>query len=514
MPETMISMKDITIRFGSLTANNSVSLQVQEGEIMSLLGENGAGKSTLMKILYGLYTRESGEIIINETVMPKRYAPADAIRLGVSMVPQHFMLIDSFTVAENIILGEEQRLNPLVMNREKAFAKVESLCEQFGIPLSPGQIVGELPLGVKQKVEILKALYRGTRVLILDEPTTVLTPQEVDELFSLLRSLQAQGITIIIITHKLNEVLSISDRVMVMRLGKDIQVLETAHTSAHELSRIMVGKEVSSVHVEQSGEDAPTQKPVLRLVDLRTKQDGSRCHLQGIHLDLFAGRVVGVAGIDGNGQTDLVEVLAGTKALSGGEIHTEELSIASNTVEKMRMLGIGIIPEDRTRQGLVLDLTVRDNVLLGYKGDSRFEKHGIFHLKHINQYVAKLIQKYDIRPSRGSAVCRFISGGNQQKVVLARELERAGLKAVVASQPVRGLDVGAIQFTHSTLLKLRGEGKAVLLISSDLDEIKTLSDYIAIIRGGRIVAFKPANEFSKDEIGLYMGGAKSEEVTA
>lgn len=507
MSETMISMKDVTIRFGSLTANDRVSLEVRAGEIMSLLGENGAGKSTLMKILYGLYTRECGEIMIDGNIMPKRYAPADAIRLGISMVPQHFMLIDSFTVAENIVLGEEQRISPLMMSREKACAKVDSLCEQFGIPLSSGQIVGELPLGVKQKVEILKALYRGTRVLILDEPTTVLTPQEVDELFGLLRSLRAQGITIIIITHKLNEVLSISDRVMVMRLGKNIELLETAHTNAQELSRIMVGKEVASVHVEQA--QTEPQRPVLRLAGLYTRREGDRYHLQGIHLDLFAGRVVGVAGIDGNGQTDLVEVLAGTKELSEGEIQTDEYSITSNTVEKMRMLGVGIIPEDRTRQGLVLDLTVRDNILLGYKGDARFENHGMINLKSANQYVNSLIQKYDIRPSRGSAICRFISGGNQQKVVLARELERVGLKAVVASQPVRGLDVGAIQFTHSTLLKLRNEGKAILLISSDLDEIKTLSDYIAVIRSGRIVAFKAAGEFSKDEIGLYMGGEQT-----
>lgn len=514
MPETMISMKNVTIRFGTLTANDSVSLEVKEGEILSLLGENGAGKSTLMKILYGLYTRESGEIVINGNVMPKRYTPADAIKLGVSMVPQHFMLIDSFTVAENIVLGEEQRVNSLVMSKEKAYEKVESLCDQYGIPLSPRQIVGELPLGVKQKVEILKALYRGTKVLILDEPTTVLTPQEVDELFALLRSLQAKGITIIIITHKLNEVLAISNRVMVMRLGKDIEVLETAHTNTQELSRIMVGKEVVSVHVEQGAEDAAPQEPVLRLIGLHTKREGERCNLQGINLDLFAGKVVGVAGIDGNGQTDLVEVLAGTKGLSQGEIRTAEYNITSNTVEKMRLLGIGIIPEDRTQQGLVLDLTVRDNILLGYKSDARFEKHGMINMRNANKYVSGLIQKYDIRPPRSNAVCRFISGGNQQKVVLARELERVGLKAVVASQPVRGLDVGAIQFTHSTLLKLRGEGKAILLISSDLDEIKTLSDYIAIIRDGKIVAFKAANDFSKDEIGLYMGGEKSEEVTA
>ncbi|SFP99944.1 simple sugar transport system ATP-binding protein [Oscillibacter sp. PC13] len=514
MPETMISMKDVTIRFGSLTANDKVSLEVKEGEIMSLLGENGAGKSTLMKILYGLYTRESGEIVIDGNVMPKRYAPADAIKLGVSMVPQHFMLIDSFTVAENIVLGEEQQISHLMMSKEKACAKVDSLCEQFGIPLSPKQIVGELPMGTKQKVEILKALYRGTKVLILDEPTTVLTPQEVDELFVLLRSLQRKGITIIIITHKLNEVLDISDRVTVMRLGKNMEVLETSHTNAQELSRIMVGKEVSNVYVEQGEDEAKQQNAVFRLVNLHTKREGERCNLQGINLDLFPGKVVGVAGIDGNGQTDLVEVLTGTKALSKGEIRTGDQCILANTVEEMRTLGIGIIPEDRTQQGLVLDLTVRDNILLGYKSDTRFEKHGIINLQSANKYIGDLIQKYDIRPARGNAVCRFISGGNQQKVVLARELERTGLKAVVASQPVRGLDVGAIQFTHSTLLKLRSEGMAILLISSDLDEIKTMSDYIAIIRNGRIVAFKKASDFSKDEIGLYMGGAKSEEVTA
>jgi simple sugar transport system ATP-binding protein len=510
----MISIRDVTIRFGNLVANDKVSVDINKGEIMALLGENGAGKSTLMKILYGLYTRESGEIMIDGQKMPKKYSPSDAIKLGISMVPQHFMLIDTFTVAENIVLGEENTISKVLTNRKKTHEKVESLCKEFNISVSPEQKVANLPLGVKQKIEILKALYRGTKVLILDEPTTVLTPQEVNELFVLLRSLQAKGITIIIITHKLHEVLAITDRVTIMRLGKKITTLETSKTNVVELSSTMVGKEIENVHVKQDESGVERPKPIFVFKNLNTKKDSDRCNLRSFDLDLYPGRIVGIAGIDGNGQTELVEVLTGVKQILGGEIIVNDKSITQNTVDNMRELGIGVIPEDRTEQGLVLDLSIRENIMIGYRKDGRFEKRGIFGSRAVNAYVDDLIQKYDVRPTRRSAVCRFLSGGNQQKVVLARELERKGLQAVVASQPVRGLDVGATNFTHSMLLRLRGEGKAVLLISSDLDEIKTLSDYIAVIRNGSIVSFKKASEFSKDEIGLYMAGTITDEVRA
>jgi ABC-type uncharacterized transport system ATPase subunit len=512
MSEAMISIRDVTIRFGNLVALDNVSVEVNKGEIMALLGENGAGKSTLMKILYGLYSRESGEIMIGGKKMARRFSPSDAIKLGVSMVPQHFMLIDSFTIAENIVLGEEDKISKVFINKKRTYKKVDSAIKEFGINISPRQKVKDLSLGVKQKIEILKALYRGTELLILDEPTTVLTPQEVDELFVLLRSLRDKGITIILITHKLHEVLAVTDRVTVLRLGKKIATFETAKTNAKELAQAMVGKEIKSVHVGRSATEKKLQAS-FHLLNLNTKRDRDRCNLKDFNLDLYPGRIVGIAGIDGNGQTELVEVLTGVKQLSSGYIEIDGKRISTNTIEKMRDLGIGVIPEDRTEQGLILDLPIRDNIIVGYKKDKRFEKFGILNMKMINQYVDKLIEKYNVRPANRSATCRIVSGGNQQKVVLARELERPALQAVVASQPTRGLDIGATEFTHETLLKLRAEGKSVLLISSDLDEIKSLSDFISVIFQGSIVVSKKADEFTKDEIGLYMCGPSINQVT-
>ncbi len=510
--DVMISVKDLSIRFGTLVANDHVTMDVKRGEIMAVLGENGAGKSTLMKILYGLYTRENGEIVIDGHVMPHKYAPADAIRLGVSMVPQHFMLVDAFSVAENIVLGEENRVNRVCVSREKNERRIKALCEEFGIDIGPGQLVKNLSLGQKQKVEILKSLFRNTKVLILDEPTTVLTPQEVGSLFALLRNLQKKGVTIMIITHKLHEVLAVTDRITVMRLGKKVATFNTAETNAAELSRTMVGRDIVQVHVQPDAAEAPA--PLIALEQISTRAMDERCGLTGLSLALYPGKVVGVAGIDGNGQTELVEVLAGVTPILSGAIRVGETRIAQNTLETMRALGIAIIPEDRQEQGLVLDFSIRDNILMGYLRDNRFLRHGVASMRKVNEHVKRIIEKYDVRPARRSAVCRFVSGGNQQKVVLGRELERPALKAVVAAQPARGLDVGAIQFIHGTLLRLRREGKAILLISSDLDDIKTLSDYIAVIRSGTIVAFKRSDSFTRDEIGLFMGGTHAGEVSA
>jgi len=513
MPEVMLSIRNVTIRFGNLIALSDVSFDINKGEIMALLGENGAGKSTLMKILYGLYTRESGEIVIDDKMMPSKFSPLDVIKLGVSMVPQQFMLIDSFTVAENIVLGEEDKISKVFVNKKKIYQKVESFCKEFHINVIAKQKVAKLPFGEKQKIEILKTLYRGTKVLILDEPTTVLTPQEVDELFNLLKSLKEKGITIILITHKLHEVLAITDRVTVLRLGKKIATFETAKTNAKELAHAMVGKDIANIHVNQDIADDKMPEPSFHLKKLNTKQDRDRCNLKDFDLKLYSGRITGVAGIDGNGQTELVEVLTGVKKLSSGEIVVNGKGIRINTIDKMRELGIGVIPEDRVEQGLIADLTIKDNIIIGYKNDKRFEKLGFLKLMAVNKYIDKLIEKYNIRPANHSAVCRIVSGGNQQKIVLARELERPALQTVVASQPTRGLDVGATKFTHETLLKLRTDGKSVLLISSDLDEIKALSDYIAVIYKGTIIAFKKADEFTKDEIGLYMVGTKAEMVS-
>lgn len=502
-----ISARDVSIKFGDIVANDMVSLEIKKGEIMGILGENGAGKSTLMKIVYGLYTRESGEIFVNGRCLPPKYSPADAIDLGVSMVPQHFMLVDAFTVAENIVLGEEHRINRYLVDTKKTNELVANLCTEFGLNVSPEQKVEKLPLGAKQKIEILKALYRNTNILILDEPTTVLTPQEVDDLFVLLREFQNRGMTIVIISHKLHELLAITDRITVMRAGKIVRTFMTSETNAEELAQAMVGRDLDKldVHSKSNLDDANSQ-PAISLHNVSTRFDGVRCSLKNLSLDLYPGKIIGIAGIDGNGQTELVELLSGVKPLECGHIQVDDKQIAENTVSTMRALGIGVIPEDRIEMGLVTDLSILENILLGYKGDKRFERFGVFRFDHIKDYVNQLINDYDVRPARRRAVCKFVSGGNQQKVVLARELERPGLRAVVASQPVRGLDVGAIVFTHQTLLNLREEGKAVLLISSDLDEILSLSDEVAVLRSGEIVVQRPASEFTRDEIGLYMGG--------
>lgn len=502
----IISIEDVTISFGDLIANDGVTLNIRKGEILALLGENGAGKSTLMKILYGLYSRKEGKISIDSEQMPLKYAPSDAIERGVSMVSQHFLLVDSFTVAENIILGEEKQLSRVFYNKERAYEQVDKLCKEYGIDVSPDAIVEELPLGVKQKIEILKALHRGGKVLILDEPTTVLTPQETSDLFILLRNLQNKGLTIILITHKLHEVMEVTDRVAVMRHGKMITTFDTKDTNVKILSRTMVGEDVDSIHVDE----APWvdgQVASLRMQNVYTKKDGVRCNLKGFDLELYPGRIVGVAGIDGNGQTDLAEVLTGIKRIQSGKLLISDKDVASGSVKTMRSSGIGTIPEDRHAQGLVLNLTIRDNVLIGYMHDKRFVNKGIFKISKINQYVDGLIAKYDIRPQRKSGVCKYISGGNQQKVVLARELERPNLQIVVAAQPSRGLDVGAIQFTYQMILRLREEGKAILLISSDLDEILALSDDVVVIRDGSVAISCKTCDLSKEEIGLYMGSS-------
>lgn len=506
MKKEIISMRDISISFGTLNANDKVNLSVNAGEIMALLGENGAGKTTLMKILYGLYSRDKGSIVIDGVNMPDRYSSSDAIKLGIFMVPQHFMLVDEFSVAENVILGEEDTVSHILLNKEKMIQRVEQLCKQHAIDLDPRLPVRHLSLGQKQKVEILKALFRNTKIIILDEPTTVLTPQEVEDLFVLLRRLQKKGVTVIFITHKLNEVMMLTDRITVMRRGKTVALIETKNTDPRELSRTMVGQDVQNIHnLDDSDEDV---MPIVTLQNVCTKSEENRCKLSNLTIPLYPGKIVGVAGIDGNGQKELVEIFAGIKPISNGVIEIYDSAGKSETSTDLAKLNVGIIPEDRHSQGLILDFSIRDNILLGYLDDRRLVNKGIFRMRKVASYVEQTINKYDIRPPRMGAICRYVSGGNQQKVVLGRELERQDLKIVVASQPVRGLDVGAMGFTHRTLLKLREQGKAILLISSDLDEIKTLSDYIAVIRQGTIVAFERARQLSKDDIGLYMGGSE------
>ena len=510
MVDYTIAMEGVSKSFGDVAANQEVSLHIKEGEIRSLLGENGAGKSTLMKILYGLYTRDSGDVIINGVKMPDQYTPHEAIENGISMVSQHFMLIDAFSVAENIVLGKEG--SKVQYSKKSAEQTVQKLCDKYHINLSPHRVVGTLSLGEKQKTEILKALYRKSKVLILDEPTAVLTPQEIDDLFAMLKSMREEGMTIVLITHKLEEVMEISDYITVMRQGKKVCTIPAVETDIKELAGLMIGRELQDIHVSEK----PIQKddkPVLSLKNLCTSAIGERCSLKGFTLDLYAGRIIGLAGIDGNGQTDLLEILAGFRDFTG-EIHSQEETLTSNSVKLIEKLGVAMIPEDRHEQGLILPFTVSDNLIMRKRHDERFFRKGIRQTREIEKNCSKLIDDFDIRPKNGNLRVELLSGGNQQKVILARELSRDNLKVLVASQPTRGLDVGAIEFVHQTLLALREQGKAVLLISSDLDEIRELSDYIAVIHDGRIVLNELSSLLSVEQIGMAMGGVVNKEEDA
>ena len=506
---SMIEMRDIVKMFGASCANDHVSLSVKKGEIISLLGENGAGKTTLMNILFGLCKRDAGMITINGENMPAEYSPQMAIQHGVAMVHQHLKLVETFTVAQNVILGAETTIGRHLFSNKKCEKTIAALCKQYGMCLDPKSVVSTLPLGAKQRVEILKALYRGCKVLILDEPTTVLTPQETDELFDLLRSFQAGGMTIIIITHKLHEVMAISNRVLVLRQGKAIALFNTAQTTSAELAATMIGKVLvkAQVSAQTHAHDAA---PSVELCGVSTARVADTCNLKDLNLKLYSGRIVGVAGVDGNGQTALVEVMAGVRRLSGGYIRIGEGQIRKNTSAAMRQEGIQIIPEDRHQQGLVLSFSVYENILLGYRKDKRFIKNGVFRKAKAHKFVEQLSDAFDIRPRDTGILTKRMSGGNQQKVVLARELSSPNVRIVVISQPTRGLDAGAIQSVHSTLLKLRSEGKTILLVSSDLEEIKALSDEIAILYNGSIAVQRPAQGFSNEAIGLYMGGGKEE----
>ena len=511
MQEVVLELRHVSKSFGSLKANNGISISIRRGEIHALLGENGAGKSTLMKIIYGLYQRDSGSILVNGAPLPEKFSPLDAISQGITMVPQHVKLIDAFTVAQNILLGREESVQRGIYNARRAAKKVDELCSTYHISLNPDSRVETLSLGEKQKIEILKALYRESKILILDEPTAVLTPQEVESLFSMLRSLQQKGLTVILIAHKLEEVLEISNRITVLRQGEVVCTVDADKTTTRELANYMVGHELRGIERELSRIE-PGETPRLTLESIQTAQTGERCTLKGLDLALYAGKIIGVAGIDGNGQTDLLEILAGVKPAASGSIRFCPPEGGERTLDQrsIRTIGMGIIPEDRLVQGLVLDLSMKTNLVMRRRKSEPFSKGGIFQSKAISQYADKLIEQYDVRPQNKELNCRYFSGGNQQKIVLARELDNPGLQIVVASQPTRGLDIGAQEFVYQTLMELRVQGKAILLISSDLDEIRLLSDYIAIIHEGRITANKPTDEITNEEIGLLMGANSME----
>ncbi len=504
-----LELRGITKRFPGVVANDHVDLEVEEGEILALLGENGAGKTTLMNILYGLYHADEGEILVDGEPVKFR-DPGDAIRAGLGMVHQHFMLIPVFTVTENVILGIEPT-GPLGwLDRRRARTRVSELSETYGLAVPPDAIVEELPVGVQQRVEILKALYREAQVLILDEPTAVLTPQETDELFAVMRSLKAGGKSVIFITHKLKEVLAVADRITVLRGGKVMGTTTPKAASEGELASMMVGRAVS-LTVEK-GPSAP-KEPVLEVADLVILDDRAQVAVDGVSFDVRADEIVCVAGVQGNGQTELVEALTGLRPAASGKVRLKDRDITKATPKQVLEAGVGHVPEDRQRDGLIVDFTIADNLVLNTYDRPPFARRMVRDQAAIRKSALARVREFDIRTPSVDIPARNLSGGNQQKVVVARELSRP-ISLLIASQPTRGLDVGSIEYIHRQIVKQRDTGIAVLIVSSELDEVLALGDRIAVMYRGRIVDIVPAKEATREELGLMMAGATEAKAAA
>jgi ABC-type uncharacterized transport system ATPase subunit len=501
----MIELRNITKRFGEVLANDQVSFSVTPGTIHAIVGENGAGKSTAMRIAYGFYTADSGGILINGQVRNIR-TPHDAIALGIGMVHQHFMLVEPMTVAENIVLGAEPG-NAISLDLRKAAEEIRKVSDEFKLSVDPNATVENLSVGQQQRVELLKALYRHAQLLILDEPTAVLTPQEVEEFFAILRGMRAQGKTIVIITHKLSEVLAISDEVTVMRDGQVVGNVKTNETNAAELARMMVGREVL-LRVEKP--DAKAGAAVLSLRDLSVLgRDGSK-RLDGISFEVRAGEIVGIAGVEGNGQTELIEVLAGLVPGShvSGSIGFQGRDITRLNARGRKELGIAHVPEDRHRRGLLLDFSLAENTILGvhYRKPAVMGPGSILlNQSGIQQRTEQVIRDFDVRPANAALPARALSGGNQQKLIIGREFELPP-KLLLVSQPTRGVDIGAIEFIHRKIVEMRDAGCAVLLVSAELEEVTALSDRLLVIHNGKIAGEVDPKVATNEEIGLMMTG--------
>ncbi len=499
-----VEMKKITKKFGNFIANNSIDLTVHKGEVHALLGENGAGKSTLMNILYGLYSATSGEIWINEKLC-KINSPNDAIENGIGMVHQHFMLVKPFTVTQNIVLGMEPKTAWRTINMKKAEADVKRISEKYGLIVDPKAKIQDISVGMEQRVEILKALYRGAETLILDEPTAVLTPQEIKELMQILRNLTQEGKTIILISHKLKEIKEAADYCTIIRRGKKIDTVKVADVTQSDLASKMVGREVN-FKVDKK-EKAPGNVS-LEIKDLVVEDNRGIKAVNGLSLSLRKGEILGIAGIDGNGQSELVEALTGLRSVESGKILMNNKDITGKTPLQIFEHKISSIPEDRQKHGLVLDFNVAENLVLEKHDKSPFAEKGILQHEEIINHANELIEKFDIRPvGCWHKSARSLSGGNQQKVIIAREVTNDP-EVLIAVQPTRGLDVGAIEYVHKALVKQRNENKAVLLVSLELDEVMNVSDRIAVIYEGKIVDVIPAKGADMNEIGLMMAGGK------
>jgi ABC-type uncharacterized transport system ATPase subunit len=505
----VLELRKITKRFPGVVANDSIDLDLRRGEVHALLGENGAGKSTLMNVLYGLYRPDEGEILLDGK--PVSFTSAkDAIEAGIGMVHQHFMLIPVMTVTENIVLGAEPVRQGGLLDYGTARDRVRELAQRFGFAIDPDALIQDITVGQEQRVEILKALYRRADILVLDEPTAVLTPQEATELFAILRSLQAEGMSIVFISHKLNEVLEIADRITVLRRGKKVGTVPREGATEPELARMMVGRDVV-LRVEKS---PPTPgETLLQVHDLRASDDRGVEKVRGTSFEVRAGEIVGIAGVDGNGQTELIEALAALRRWDGGTINVGGVDLPAHTTPREALdAGLGHIPEDRHRRGLVLDFTLAENLVLHDYEKEPNANHGWLFPRRIIQRAGELLRQFDVRGGGPTTPAAALSGGNQQKVVLAREIGRDP-RVLLAAQPTRGLDVGAIEFVHRRLIEERDEGRAILLVSLELDEILSMSDRILVMYEGRIVG-EYGPDVSEETLGIAMTGGQPGEEAA
>lgn len=498
MEAPFFELRNVSKYFAKVAANKDISFSIKKGEVLALLGENGAGKSTIMKILYGLYKADSGKILVNGEEK-KIESPKDAMKLGISMIQQHFSLVSAHTVTENIILGNVKGK----INLKSCEEAVSKLSEQYGFHVKANASIKDLSVGEQQKVEILKALYQKANLLIMDEPTAVLTPQESDNLMNFVREFTAKGNSVIFITHKLKEVMAVADRIIVMRDGEICGDLDKDKTNENELSYLMIGKDIEPI-IKEDIENKDI-KPVLRVENISYADRERVTRLKDVNFTINSGEVLGIAGVSGNGQGELCEVICGALKADEGKIMLDGVEITNTSIGERINLGIGYVPANRHRDGMVMDMTLAENMMLKTSYDKKWLKNGFIDKSNLENYTKKLMEEYDVKASGPNALAKELSGGNQQKVILAREVD-TGSKLIIFDQPTRGLDLGAIDNVHKSILRERSEGRSVLLISTELSEIFALSDRIAVIYKGIIQGIYKPQELTTEKIGLLMAG--------
>ncbi len=501
----VLEVRGITKRFPGVLANDHIDLALYKGKVLGLLGENGAGKSTLMNMIYGMYTPDEGDILVNGKPI-EIHGPQDAIAHGIGMVHQHFKLVDVLTVTENVMLGNESVAGPL-LRRDVARRRILEISREYGLEVDPDALIADLPVGTQQRVEIIKALYRDADILILDEPTAVLTPQEARGLFKIMRSLVERGVSIIFISNKLKEVLEICDDVQVLRLGKVVGHADPATSTEQSLASMMVGR---NVLLEVDKTPARPGAPILQIHDLVVHDERDVPVVEGVNLELFSGEILGLAGVQGNGQTELVEALTGLREVQTGRIIINDEDMTNASPRQITQAGTAHVPEDRQKAGMVGAFTVMKNMVLNTYYKSPFSKGILVDDDAIADNARELVERFDVRPTNIHNKASGLSGGNQQKVIVAREFSRP-IRLMIASQPTRGLDVGSIEFIHRQIIRMRDEGVGVLLVSSELDEILSLSDRVAVMFDGHIIDVMPIEEADRDTVGLRMAGIRREE---